>query len=100
MITINPKTITPTQLREAADILDRIIAMSESFNEKRTSLGKSFAEIFGGQAEENLEKTAETTVPHRWRKKRRRISAQARARIAVAAKKRWEKARKAGRNHL
>jgi hypothetical protein len=63
-------SITPTQLRKAADIQERI-----------QSLQKELGQLLGGPAE-----TATTEAP-----KKRKMSAAGRARIAAAARARWAK---------
>ena len=109
--------ITPTQLRKAADIQERI-----------ESLQKELNEILGGE----VSTSAKTTEPPkkrkfsaaakarmraaqqaRWakikgtapeakpvRKARKKISAAGRAAISAAAKARWAKAKKAGKTTL
>jgi hypothetical protein len=63
--------ISPRQLRKAADLQERI-----------QSLQKELGQLLGGPAE-----TAATKAP----KKKRKMSAAGRARIAAAAKARWAK---------
>lgn len=125
MITIDPKVVTPAQLRRAADILDTI-----------DLLGKTFRSLFTGQPEperpsvwrkvKQLTESEPVPIVHKkgaWtperhakfratlaRKKKaiapsknhpkRSMSAAARAKISRAAKQRWATAKAAGRNSL
>jgi hypothetical protein len=64
-------TLTPTQLRKAADIQEKI-----------QSLQKQLGQLLGGPA-----KTADIEAP----KKRKKVSAAGRARMKAAQKARWAK---------
>jgi hypothetical protein len=72
---------TPTQLRKAADIQEKI-----------QSLQEELGQLLGGE----VPTPAETTKAP----KKRRMSAAGRARIAAAAKARWAKVKAAGKTKL
>lgn len=74
-------TITAAALRQAADIKDRI-----------AGLEKDLIRTLSGKARKAHAKPAHM--------ERRRMSPEARAKIAAAAKLRWAKAKRAGRKHL
>lgn len=82
--------LTAIQLRQAADLKDRI---SDLENELEGLLTGDYTKM-----------TNPIPLPlprqPRLTPKRRRMSAEARAKIRLAAKRRWKKAKAAGRNSL
>ena len=72
--------LAPRQLRQAANLKEEISALE---NELHKLLGRPMVE-----------------APAPTRKKRRKMGAAARARMAAAARKRWKKAKLAGKNAL
>jgi hypothetical protein len=93
MIQIDPKTVTATQLRRAADIIEHI-----------EMLGAKFRQLFRNPYPDEVPKTPvfrnKTLVAGTATPTRRKMSAAARAKISAAAKKRWKQARAAGKNSL
>jgi hypothetical protein len=72
-------SLTTKQLRRAADLKEKIAALT-----------KELSSIFGKP----------DSVPTKTRKKRKKMSAAARAKISAAAKKRWAKAKARGKKSL
>jgi hypothetical protein len=71
--------LTPTQLRKAADLRERIDALQEELNE-----------LLGGESPSPFEFAVEASQePKVGRRKRREISPEGRAHISAAAKARW-----------
>ena len=90
MLTIDPKTITAAQLRRCADILESIELLGRTFH----------AVLEGKQPPEQTVHVEPPAKVNRGRLKRKPMSAEAKAKISLAAKKRWKKARAAGRTTL
>jgi hypothetical protein len=78
--------LSAPQLRKAA-----------ALREKIDSLEKELNQLFGSPSEP---RTNRTDVAVSRKRGRRRMTADARAKIAAAAKARWKKAKAAGRNTL
>jgi len=79
MANINLAGLSAQQLRNAAALRDKI-----------DSLNKQLASILG-------ETSTPATAPRRGRKGKRKMSAEARAKIAAAQKRRWAKQKKAAK---
>jgi hypothetical protein len=102
---------TPQQLRRAADIQEKILALQEELGEllgspaeaaapklpkKRTLSAAGLANIRAGVRKRMLAKGKRKAG----RKPRRKFSAAAKARLSALAKARWAAARKAGKSRL
>jgi hypothetical protein len=87
---MNITTLTPQQLRNAADLKERIDALRDELNELLGGEVPAFARagIGAGQAPDRPKNGR--------RKKRKKVSAEGRANISAAAKARWA-ARKMGK---
>jgi hypothetical protein len=108
-------TLTPQQLRNAADIQEQIISLQHELNEilwsgletpllvpiKRRKLSAQGLANIRAAAQKRWAATRKgpgsAPIVH---KRRGKMSAAGRARIAAALKARWRAARKAGRNVL
>jgi hypothetical protein len=106
--------LTPQQLRNAADIQERIESLQHQLNEllegsesagasptKRRSLSaQGLANIRAGARKRWGLLRAQRVVAPIGRKRKGKMSAAGRARIAAALKARWRAAKRAGRNEL
>jgi hypothetical protein len=83
-------TLTPQQLRNAADLKEQIDTLEDQLNE-----------LLGGEvspaAQTAIEADQPLQAPSNGRKKRKKVSAEGRANIAAAARARWA-ARRMGKN--
>lgn len=82
--------ISPKALRRAAHLQERILGLQQQL---RDLLGNQ-----ANSAPSTPADSASITTPTG--RKRRRMSAAAKAKIAAAARKRWASAKAAGRSHL
>src|SRR5260370_559575 len=108
--------LTPQQLRNAADIQERILSLQNELNDLLSSGSESssalpikrrrlssqrLANIRGGARKRwGAIRTAVSDEAPRSRRGKRKVSAAGRARIAAALKARWRAAKRAGRNAL
>jgi hypothetical protein len=108
---------TPTQLRKAADIQDRIESLQNELNEILGGEVSTPAQATEAPKKRKFSAAAKARMraaqQARWakikgiapsakpvRKARKKISAAGRAAISAAAKARWAKAKKAGKSRL
>jgi hypothetical protein len=79
---MNSATLTPQQLRNAADLQEKIQGLQERLNE-----------LLGGEvsapAQARIEPGQPPQAPSNGRKKRKKVSAEGRANIAAAQRARW-----------
>ena len=107
--------LTPQQLRNAADIQERILSLQHELNEllgsgsetasvapikRRRLSARGIANIRAGARRRWASTGRETATPPTAHRRRGKMSAAGRARIAAALKARWAAARRAGRNAL
>lgn len=81
--------LSPSQLRKAA-------ALKEKINDLEAELQG----LLGAPEQNRLVRSGIMRVPANRSRTRRKMSPQARAKIAAAAKARWKKAKAAGKNSL
>jgi hypothetical protein len=94
---MNMRTLTPQQLRKAADLKERIDGLAEQLK----------AIVGGGETAVRVAPEEAERLTNGRRKRRGRLSAEGRAAISAAAKARWAamkarwaKAKRAGRSRL
>ena len=107
--------LTPQQLRHAADIQERILALQDELNGliepapsyagaapsgKRRLSAEGLANIRAGARKRWAKVGRWNGVSEMQPKRRRKMSAAGRAAIAARMKKRWAAAKRAGRNAL
>ena len=107
--------LTPNQLRKAASIKEKIVALDKELNQlfgstpkpvaspapkKRKMSAAGRAKISAAAKARWAKVKGQKTAAKPVKKARRKMSAAARAKIAAAAKARWKKAKAQGKNSL
>jgi hypothetical protein len=107
--------LTPNQLREAADLRERIIELQDELNQlvgtrpeeihqppaKRRKLSpQGLANIRAGARKRWARVNGRNGITGAPRKRKGKMSAAGKARVAAAVKARWAAARRAGRTRL
>jgi len=106
-------SLSPKQLRRAADIQERVLSLQNELNDLLGAPAPALETKARGrkrlsrQARANIRAAAKrrwaklkALAPRFARKPKRRLSAAARARLSALAKARWQKAKAAGRGRL
>ena len=107
-------SLSPSQLRRAADLLERILALQDDLNQilgapapgpavekhKRTKLSPQGLANIRAEVRKRMQAKAVKASAKPSQRPKRRMSAAAKAKLSAMAKARWRKARAAGKNAL